>query len=229
MPISSVTEPIDVSFDAEESLDAFAFQRFGNKTGSGVHEKGRETLKSILRTTIRLIVEGGFSDFSMRKVAAELGIKISAVQYYFSTREDLLRALGKFVLYWYDLKQQEVIQRDYPTPLARLEAYIDFSLDRVQQQSGYYILLGEAQTGSAIFAASFQEIYALDIKVLSDLLRPLLPEASSTQIKQRAAFISASIDGLEIYLKEQPKLAPSIPKLESFSKAALLYIATSQI
>ena len=209
------------------SLETFAFQRFGNKTGSGVHEKGRETLKAILRTTIELIIEGGFSDFSMRKVATQLGIKLSAVQYYFPTRDDLLQSLGKFLVYRYDLQQQKIIGKDHASPLARLEAYIDFSLERIQEQSGYYILLGEAQTGSAIFANSFQEIYALDIKVLTELLNPLLPETGDAEITQRAAFLSAAIDGLEIYLKEDPKLAPTVPRLAQFSKTALIKIATS--
>jgi len=212
----------------EGSLDAFASQRFGNKSGSGVHEKGRETLKAILATTIEILVDRGFSDFSVRKVAAHLGIKLSAVQYYFPTRDDLLRSLGKFIVYRYDTQQRLVIDQDYPTPLNRLEAYIDFSLDRVRDQAGYYILLGEAQTGSAILANAFQEIYALDVKVLTALLQPLLGEASDAEIRQRAAFISASIDGLEIYLKEQPKLAPTVPKLAEFSKSALLKIATAE-
>lgn len=210
----------------EGPLDAFASQRFGNRSGSGVHGKGQETLKAILKTTIELIIEGGFSDFSMRKVASTLGIKLSAVQYYFPTRDDLLSALGKLLVYRYDAQQKKVMGKAYPSPLARLEAYIDFSLARVREQSGYYILLGEAQSGSAIFAKSFEEIYALDIKVLSELLTPLLPEASKTDIQQRAAFMSAAMDGLEIYLKDAPKLAPTIPKLTAFSKSALIKIAT---
>ncbi|MEL7547941.1 MAG: helix-turn-helix domain-containing protein [Pseudomonadota bacterium] len=210
----------------EVSLEAFAFQRFGNKSGSGVHEKGRETLKAIMRTTIELIIEGGFSDFSMRKVASQLGIKLSAVQYYFPTRDDLLQAIGKFTVYVYNAQQQQIITRTYPTPLARFEAYIDYSLARVSEQAGYYILLGEAQTGSAVLANSFQEIYALDVQVLTELLEALLPDASAKDIQQRAAFIAAAIDGLEIFLNDTPKLAPSIPGLTDYSKSMLIQIAT---
>ncbi|MEO1041224.1 MAG: TetR/AcrR family transcriptional regulator [Pseudomonadota bacterium] len=218
----------DTLRDFEGSLDSFAYQRFGNRSGSGVHEKGRETLKGILGATIEILAERGFSDFSMRKVAAHLGMKLSAVQYYFPTRDDLLRSLGKFVVYRYDIQQKLVIDQDYETPLARLEAYIDFSLERVRDQAGNFIMLGEAQTGSAVLAEAYKEVYALDLDVLSRLLRPLLPDATKTELRQRAAFMSASIDGLEIYLKTNPKLTPSVTGLAEFSKAALLQVAIAK-
>ena len=205
----------------------FARQRFGNKTGSGVHDKGQKRVQAILTATIDLLILEGFGDFSVRRVASAVGVNLSAVQFYFPTRDDLMRAVATFITYQYSVRQKQVIGKHYANPLERLEAYLDFSFERVRDQMGYYIFLGEAQSGSAIFAETFREVYALDIAVLSELLTPLLPDASPSEIKQRAAFMSAAIDGLEIYLKESPKLAPTIPGISDFAKATLMRMATS--
>ena len=211
----------------DEPLEMFARQRFGNKSGSGVHDKGQKRVKAILKVAIDLLLVEGFSDFSMRRVANTVGVNLSAVQFYFPTRDDLLRAIAKFVSYQYEGQQQRVIGADYATPLERFEAYLDFSLVRVRDQLGYYMFLGEAQSGSDIFAEACREVYTLDVVVLSQLLAPLLPDASEIEIKQRAAFMSAAIDGLEIYLKQSPQLAPVIPDIYEYGKNMLLKMATN--
>src|ERR1700730_16436367 len=54
---------------------------------------GNDTASRILLTACTLLMNKGYAQFSMRNVAANAGAHLANVQYYFPTREDLVRAL----------------------------------------------------------------------------------------------------------------------------------------
>lgn len=51
----------------------------------------------ILRTALLIIAEDGYGNLTMRALARASGMKLGALQYHFSTREELLRALVAFI------------------------------------------------------------------------------------------------------------------------------------
>jgi len=58
------------------------------------NERRREIIEALMRITVR----GGLSAASFREVAAEAGVSVRLVQYYFGTKADLMHAANRYVL-----------------------------------------------------------------------------------------------------------------------------------
>ena len=56
-----------------------------------------ERKQEILQTAIEIIADEGYSSLSMRSLARASGMKLGALQYHFSTWEDLLRSLVGYI------------------------------------------------------------------------------------------------------------------------------------
>lgn len=198
---------------------------FGSREGTGVYGKGQEKVRSILFAAIELLADEGPGGFSMRRVADRLGIKVAAIQHYYPSRDALVAAMGKFFTLFYKGEQDRVLNATYKTDRARLEAYVDFSLDRASGPPLMFAMLSEGQTGSPEMARSLRDIYELDVTRISALLEPLTPHLSKTERNARAAFLSAAMDGLEIYFSKEPSLTPNVPGLRKHSREALIKMA----
>ena len=57
--------------------------------------KGRETRELILRTALNILIEHGWQAMSMRRIAADCGMKFGNLTYHYRTREDLVRATSE--------------------------------------------------------------------------------------------------------------------------------------
>ena len=200
---------------------------FGSREGTGVYGKGQERVRAILFAAIELLRDEGVGGFSMRRVADRLGIKVAAIQHYYPSRDALVAAMGKFFALFYKREQDLVLNAAYETDQERLEAYIDFSLERANGPPLAFAMLSEGQTGSPAMAESLRDIYELDVTRISALLEPLTPHLSKQERKARAAFLSAAMDGLEIYFSKDPALTPRVPGLRKHSREALVTIALS--
>ena len=62
-------------------------------TGSRLGAKGREQRAEVLRLAKLMILEHGISKLVIRQLASQANMELGNLQYYFSTRDDLLEAL----------------------------------------------------------------------------------------------------------------------------------------
>jgi AcrR family transcriptional regulator len=70
----------------------------------GGYLKGRETRELILRTALTILIEHGYPAMSMRRVAAECGMKFGNLTYHYRSREDLVRELLEAVIRSYEVE-----------------------------------------------------------------------------------------------------------------------------
>jgi AcrR family transcriptional regulator len=61
--------------------------------GTAVHSKGRKRVQEIITTATPVLAFEGYSAFTMRNIAAKLGISLRNLQYYFQTKSDLFQAV----------------------------------------------------------------------------------------------------------------------------------------
>lgn len=202
---------------------------FGSREGTGVYGKGQQKVQAILYAAIDLLAKEGPGGFSMRRVADGMGIKVAAIQHYYPNRDALMTAMGRFFTLFYKREQDDVLNASYGTDQERLEAYIDFSLDRASGPPLMFAMLSEGQTGSPAMAESLRDIYELDITRISALLEPMTPHLTRSERKARAALLSAAMDGLEIYFSKDPALTPPVPGLRKQSREALIRMAVAKV
>ena len=96
--------------------------------GTATRARGRARVEAILQAAYELLGSADFSEFSMRSVAARAGVDLKNVQYYFSTKKDLVRALLECLGYGHeeDLASSE---DDGVDPVERLRRHLRQWLD----------------------------------------------------------------------------------------------------
>ena len=65
------------------------------KRAAPASARGNDTAARIVLAARELLMNEGYAQFSMRNVAARAGLHLANVQYYYKTREDLVRALAR--------------------------------------------------------------------------------------------------------------------------------------
>ena len=58
--------------------------------------KGKKRIVEIMEACRTVLIDKGYTQFSLRNIAKEAGIHLSNLQYYFRTRDDLLKELILF-------------------------------------------------------------------------------------------------------------------------------------
>ena len=89
----------------------------------GGYSKGHETRELILRTALSVLIEEGYRAMSMRRVAAECGMKFGNLTYHYRTREDLVRELLDAVISSYEAEFAAISHRPDLSPDQRFELY----------------------------------------------------------------------------------------------------------
>lgn len=104
-----------------------------------------EIRKQILDTALDLIIQGGFQEFSMRKLASRIGITATTIYNYYSNKDEInimIRMHG-FELLYHELERSYDSHTD---PLARLQAMIRSYFKFGIQYPDYYDIMFNPRT-----------------------------------------------------------------------------------
>src|SRR5215470_18187795 len=99
-----------------------------SKRGPVARRAGNDTAARIVLAARELLMNEGYAQFSMRTVAARAGLHLANVQYYYKTREDLVKALLDDTGARYRASYDELLARAPADRVARFKAIIEFNL-----------------------------------------------------------------------------------------------------
>lgn len=171
------------------------------RAGTSTRPSGKAASERILNSAHALLADGQSAQFSMRNVAQRAGVHLANVQYYFPTREDLVHALLEDIGRRYSQAYQQCLAAAKPDRIARFKAVLDFNLQDISRESTrrYFIqlwaLLGSLEGNSG---RGVNELYAIDIALLSERVAELDVRASAVEVRKRATLLAAMIEGLMI-------------------------------
>ena len=166
----------------------------------GAFPKGQERSETILDAAERLLVDEGHAALSLRAVAQRAGIRLGNLQYYFSTREELVRALLARILERATLRIEERMGAAGEGPGA-LEAALEPLLEEQLDPASYrlfYDLWALAAREPAI-AAELRTFYTRYTAAVAKLLRQAAPELSRAEARARAELLVALLEGLSLF------------------------------
>ncbi len=151
--------------------------------------------REMLQATLRIIQRGGFEALSLRRVAEQVGVKLSSVQYHFGNKDGLIAALINWALDWYSQELMELVIKHENDPQRCFQAIIDYLVDDLARRTGTEPHLWAYATHSAE-AANHRERYLLVYRTfLYELLTRLGTIRSKKLRWMRAASITALIEG----------------------------------
>lgn len=151
--------------------------------------------REMLQATLRIIQRGGFEALSLRRVAEQVGVKLSSVQYHFGNKDGLIAALINWALDWYSQELLELVTVHEAEPERCFEAIIEYLVDDLARRTGTEPHLW-AYAMHSTEAANHRERYLLVYRTFLYELLTRLGTIESNRIRwMRAASISALIEG----------------------------------
>ncbi|ATG49178.1 hypothetical protein CEW89_17340 [Celeribacter ethanolicus] len=160
--------------------------------------KSRATVEKVLEEAEAVLAEEGVAGLTFRALARRCDMRLSNLQYYFATQEDLLTAVTRYVL----VRRLSELQARGPLGLIetpqRFTAYLEFRMERAADPKAQAITTGLRdlalrQDGPARHVA---QICRFHTGVLEDMIALLAPDISEQDIRRKAAMIAALVEAV---------------------------------
>lgn len=163
--------------------------------------KGHETRELILRTALDLLIDHGWGAMSMRRIAAECGMKFGNLTYHYCTREDLVRELLDAVIAAYELEFDAIMRGATLTPEQRLERYCRLVLDdiRTRRTTRLFPELWALSNHDRFVHDRMHELYARARAPLHDIVAAMRPDLDDADCEALTLFISFAMEGSTVF------------------------------
>lgn len=173
-----------------------AFSR--NAAGKpGIRKKGQETRQKIIDVGRTILVEEGYENFILRRVAAEAKIKPGNLQYYFSSKKELLSAvllseISRYKNIYAQFADRGKGARDVT------DAVVDFLIKEIRLKSTtniWYVVWAQSAHDEGL-AKVMDEWYLEYMGSLRELFKATVPGLSDRRAGHAASLLTALMDGL---------------------------------
>jgi AcrR family transcriptional regulator len=194
--------------------------------------EGNETASRIVLAAREMLMDEGYAHFSMRNVASRAGMHLNNVQYYFKTREHLVRALLEDTGSRYRASYDKLLAVAPAEPQARFNALIEFNLQDIStwETRRFFIQLWallitlDGRSGGLL-----DDLYATDIEQLSGFIAELVPGTAPAEIRRRASVLAAMIEGMVVVRGAHSPNASEMKRLLARARAVAMQIALGRI
>lgn len=160
-------------------------------------QKGKKTQQAIVTEARRILVDEGYENFVIRKIAKNVGIKPGNLQYYYHTKKDLLWEVLTPEIDKYEETYNDIVLR-CTSKSAKILGLVDYLLQDIKVKSTctiWYTIWALAPHDEEV-ADIMDRWYQTYIESLAKLLQEAVPEISLQRANHLARIITALIDGL---------------------------------
>lgn len=174
-----------------------------NRPGTAVSVKGNQRIDQIIRAARDTLIHRGYHRFTMRGVAAECGISVGNLNYYYANKADLLADLLEIALQGYVADFAAILaQTDPDLPEKALEKVMRFIMADLgtRETTVFFPELWALANHDIDASQRMHEMYKNYRRVYDQLIRKINPRLSPAQIRQVSLVISASIEGHTMFL-----------------------------
>ena len=199
----------------------------GHRPGTATQKRGAQRVDEILDAATVVLVQSGYGDFTMRRIADQAGMKLGNLQYYFPTKSDLLQALLEGEFDRYTLERQKLVGESNATPKSLLNKLLDYIL-RDQENARCCSIFWELwalsthDTGAAKVMDKFYQAYCAEI---ATLFREVNPNLGKRAAERRAALAVSMLEGLSLLRGHGKTRHSNINGIENELRETLLALA----
>ncbi len=186
-----------------------------HRPGTAVLPKGRARAEGILDAATALLIEEGHARLSTRKVAAHAGIRPGHLQYYYPTKQDLVRGLLERYLERAILAYERA-SATAPDAAGRVDLFLDTVLrDQTEgERARFFWELWALAARDATVADAMQSFYRTSWRQLVGTLLATTPALGRPRAERRAALLIALLEGLTLFRSRDASRALPLPFLE---------------
>ncbi|NCF16595.1 MAG: TetR family transcriptional regulator [Haliea sp.] len=170
------------------------------QASQGAYKKGKDRRNHILDVARDLLIDSGYHNFSLRKVAEKAGIRVGNLQYYFPAKSDLVKAMLDHVIDDYLADFDDI--RGHGTPEEQFVAVIEDVITDLngKKTTVFFPELWSLSNHEKGITRSMDNMYQRYREVLAEIILEINPGLSQEQSQRLALFFSASIEGHTIFI-----------------------------
>jgi AcrR family transcriptional regulator len=162
---------------------------------------GKKTYLKIVQCAYEILSTESYEQLSMQGIAKRLGIRLSNVQYYFSTRADLITALLEHNNQLYFEQWQKVFKSLDDNPEQHFLAFVKFNLMDTKRETTrhFFIQLWPLlSTADDYSGRLLKEMYEPQMLKMTELISGLSTELSGSEARIRAELIASMLEGFMV-------------------------------
>lgn len=189
------------------------------RKGTGESRRGKETILLILNSAKSILIEEGYSKLSMRKVSVRAQISVGNLQYYYPNKNDLLKdlldhSIDEFMQEFERLRLD--VNDDPELHLISIIKFIVLDLGN-PNTTKFYPELWALANHDDYADTLMDQVYARVRCPLENCITRLNPALSPAQVQKVALFISASMEGMTMFVGHGKVWNDSIKQLANIT------------
>ncbi len=203
-------------------------RRGRHRAGTAVLAKGRERAEAVLDAATAILIDEGYAKLSTRKIAARAGMHVGHLQYYYATKQDVIRAMLERYLDQATGRVAARIARTGGDPDACALSALDAIL--ADQESAetcrFFWELWALAARDATIATAMRAFYQRYWQGVVATLVAANPALGRARAGRRAALLVATLEGLTLFRsRENPRELP-LPGLQEELHALLRHFVS---
>jgi AcrR family transcriptional regulator len=198
---------------------------------SALSSKGQARRQLIVERALEVFIDAGYADFSLRHVARRAHISVGNLHYYFPNKGALLTEMFASVREDYAGQFASLLEDAGDSPRERFVAIVSYLVRDLctRRTSVFFPELWAMANHDAAASALMEEMYAWERAHLAGLIGALAPSVGRDRRAALALFVSASIEGLTVFIGHGKPYADRVEAvLADALEAFLLLIARAE-
>lgn len=191
---------------------------------SGVYQKGKDRINNILDAATTLLIDIGYSNFSMRKVADAAGIKLGNLQYYFPSKNMLVCAMLDRAIQVYLDEFDEI--RTHGTPEQQFRELIQHVVTDLtsKQTTQFFPELWSMSNHDKEITVFMDQMYSKYRAIMGDIIADLNPKLNVKQVEKLSLFFSASMEGHTIFIGYKKPWTGELDNIISMATQSFIWL-----
>lgn len=193
----------------------------------GVYARGAETVDSILKAALSVLIDEGASAFTIRRIAARCDMKVGNVSYHFPRKEMLIQVLLDELVESYGELLDETVRRPPLSAEERLRRVIVMCLEDISGKRTTHLFteLWALANHNDFVADRVRAFYQKVHDVIGDYVAVLNPLLTPDEVHTVALFISASMEGSTPFLGHGKPWAHKMGAFTALAVKSLVEVA----
>ncbi len=194
------------------------------KVASKGETKGEKRIKIILEAAELLLIDSGYHNFSMRKVATKAGVSVGNLQYYFPSKNKLLQAMLDHVIQNY-LDTFKQFRGRY-TPKEQFVKVIKAVIKdlNTKHTTVFFPELWSMANHEKFISEIMDSMYGKYRTLVADIIRDINPSLNECQAQRLSIFVTASIEGHTIFIGYKKPWAREAKSIIDISIQSFLWL-----
>ncbi|WP_288456632.1 TetR family transcriptional regulator [uncultured Sphingomonas sp.] len=193
----------------------------------GIYARGTETVDTILRAALDLLIDEGATAFTIRRIAARCDMKVGNVSYHFPRKEMLVQVMLDDLIDSYSRLLERTVRIPAVPVEEQLRLLIVLCLDdiRGKRTTRLFSELWALANHSEFVADRVRVFYQRVHDYIGEYVALLNPALSPDEVHTVALFISASMEGTTPFAGYEKPWAHKMPALTALAAKSLVELA----